>query len=88
LDLRVFHTPQQTLLRKNQSAVVDLPRATMSIQSTIVYTAIALWVAQGWYLNTRLNHVHDKLDQMLDELRQDSDDDTALDFYEVSADTD
>jgi hypothetical protein len=29
----------------------------MSIQSRIVVSAIALWFAQGWYLNARLNHV-------------------------------
>lgn len=34
--------------------------------STIVVTAVILWFAQGWYLNTRLKDVHDKLDKTLD----------------------
>ena len=45
----------------------------MSIESTIIVTAIALWFAHGWYLNTRLERVHAKLDRMLecfDGLRQ------------------
>jgi hypothetical protein len=40
---------------------------------TIVGTAIALWFANGWYLNTRLLRVHEKLDRVLeafDGLRQ------------------
>jgi hypothetical protein len=37
----------------------------MSIQSTIIVTAIALWIAHGWYLNTRLISVHEKLDRVL-----------------------
>lgn len=36
------------------------------IEKTIVITAIALWFAHGWYLNTRLTKVHEKLDQILD----------------------
>ena len=40
----------------------------MSIEATIVVTAIALWFAQGWYLNTRLNAIHEKLDRVLGEL--------------------
>ena len=33
-----------------------------SIEMTIIGTAIALWFAHGWYLNTRLREVHRKLD--------------------------
>jgi len=45
----------------------------MSIEATIIVTAIALWFALGWYLNTRLDRVHAKLDRVLecfDGLRQ------------------
>ncbi|MBK9162233.1 MAG: hypothetical protein IPM27_12030 [Nitrosomonadales bacterium] len=37
------------------------------IEKTIVITAIVLWFAHGWYLNTRLLDVHKKLDKVLDE---------------------
>jgi hypothetical protein len=40
----------------------------MGIKSTIVWTAIALWFAHGWYLNTRLNAIHDKLDRILNRI--------------------
>jgi len=40
----------------------------MSIKTTIVLTAIGLWFAHGWYLNTRLNAIHDKLDRLLERL--------------------
>jgi hypothetical protein len=36
------------------------------IEKTIVLTAIALWFAQGWYLNEKLNPRHEKLDCLLD----------------------
>ena len=38
----------------------------MTTESTIIATAVALWFAQGWYLNTRLEHVHKKLDQIFE----------------------
>jgi hypothetical protein len=38
------------------------------IENTVVMTAIILWFAQGWYLNSRLADVHKKLDKTLDEL--------------------
>ncbi len=38
-----------------------------SVERTIVYTAIALWFAQGWYLNERLRSVHAKLNVVLDQ---------------------
>jgi hypothetical protein len=34
------------------------------VVTTIVRTAIVLWFAHGWYLNTRLLSVHKKLDQI------------------------
>lgn len=37
-----------------------------SIEETIVLTAVALWFAHGWYLNTRLNIVHKKLDALME----------------------
>jgi hypothetical protein len=37
-----------------------------SIEKTIVLTAVALWFAHGWYLNTRLNAVHKKLDALME----------------------
>lgn len=37
------------------------------IEGTIIVTAIVLWFALGWYLNTRLEHVHKKLDKILDQ---------------------
>jgi len=37
----------------------------MSLQNTIIVTAIILWFANGWYLNERLNLVHKKLDKTL-----------------------
>jgi hypothetical protein len=47
----------------------------MSIQSTIILTAVGLWFAQGWYLNSRLNDVHAKLDLILAKLQEDPDED-------------
>ena len=38
-----------------------------SVEETVVYTAIALWFAHGWYLNERLKSVHAKLDSVLDQ---------------------
>jgi hypothetical protein len=41
--------------------------------TTIIAAAVALWFAQGWYLNTRLERVHKKLDmifEQFDGLRQ------------------
>jgi len=37
-----------------------------SIEKTIVFTAIALWFAHGWYLNERLKRVHEKLDRIME----------------------
>ena len=34
----------------------------MTTEETIVATAFGLWFAQGWYINTRLERVHKKLD--------------------------
>ena len=39
----------------------------MSVQATIIVTAVVLWFAQGYYLNERLRDVHKKLDSVLDE---------------------
>ena len=36
------------------------------LEQTIVGTAIALWFAHGWYLNTKLHSVHRKLDTVLE----------------------
>ena len=36
------------------------------IEKTIILAAIALWFAHGWYLNTRLKRVHEKLDRTLE----------------------
>jgi hypothetical protein len=36
------------------------------LEKTIVGTAIALWFAHGWYLNQRLQRVHDKLDLIME----------------------
>jgi len=41
----------------------------MSIQATIIVTAIVLWFAQGFYLNERLRGVHRKLDSVLEEFK-------------------
>ena len=38
----------------------------MSIETTIIVAAVVLWFAQGWYLNTRLERVHKKLDLLLE----------------------
>jgi hypothetical protein len=37
-----------------------------SVERTIIGAAIALWFAHGWYLNTRLREVHQKLDLVLE----------------------
>ena len=37
------------------------------IEKTVVITAVVLWFAHSWYLNTRLLDVHKKLDRVLDE---------------------
>jgi hypothetical protein len=39
----------------------------MTTESTIIAAAVALWFAQGWYLNTRLERVHKKLDLILEQ---------------------
>jgi hypothetical protein len=39
----------------------------MTTESTIISAAVALWFAQGWYLNTRLERVHKKLDIILEQ---------------------
>jgi hypothetical protein len=36
-------------------------------EKTIVITALVLWFAFGWYLNTRLERVHKKLDLILEQ---------------------
>jgi len=36
------------------------------IERTIIVTAIGLWFAHGWYLNQRLQKVHQKLDLLLE----------------------
>lgn len=36
------------------------------LEITIIGTAIALWFAHGWYLNSRLRRVHQKLDALLE----------------------
>ena len=38
----------------------------MTIETTIIVTAVILWFAHGWYLNTRLERVHAKLDRVLE----------------------
>lgn len=38
----------------------------MSIETYIGSVAVALWFAHGWYLNTRLERVHAKLDRVLE----------------------
>ena len=35
------------------------------IERTIVVVAVGLWFAQGWYLNSRLENVHKKLDRIV-----------------------
>lgn len=37
-----------------------------SIKETIIVTTLAAWFAYGWYLNLRLQSVHEKLDDVLD----------------------
>ncbi|MFM0245215.1 hypothetical protein [Paraburkholderia sediminicola] len=37
-----------------------------SIEKTVIGAAILLWFAHGWYLNTRLERVHAKLDAVLE----------------------
>lgn len=39
----------------------------MTTESTIIAAAVALWFAQGWYLNTRLERVHKKLDLIFEQ---------------------
>jgi len=39
-----------------------------SIEKTVIFAAIALWFAHGWYLNTRLNAVHKKLDALMESM--------------------
>jgi hypothetical protein len=34
--------------------------------SVVVFVAVVLWFAQGWYLNSRLREVHRKLDRILE----------------------
>ena len=41
---------------------------TMTIETLVVSSTVALWFANGWYLNTRLNAVHRKLDAALEAL--------------------
>ena len=36
------------------------------VEKTIVVAAAVLWFAQGWYLNTRLENVHKKLDALME----------------------
>ncbi len=36
------------------------------IERTVVLSAIGLWFAHGWYLNSRLAQVHSKLDRVLE----------------------
>lgn len=38
-----------------------------TVEKTIVITAVVLWFAHGWYLNTKLLLVHEKLDQVLEQ---------------------
>lgn len=37
-----------------------------SIEGTIIGTAVALWFAHGWYMNTKLEAVHRKLDHLIE----------------------
>lgn len=37
------------------------------IERFIAGTALVLWFAHGWYLNTRLERVHAKLDRVLEQ---------------------
>jgi hypothetical protein len=39
----------------------------MTTEGTIITAAVVLWFAQGWYLNTRLERVHKKLDVILEQ---------------------
>jgi hypothetical protein len=39
----------------------------MSIQATIIVTALVLWFANGYYLNQQLRDVHKKLDSVLEQ---------------------
>lgn len=36
-----------------------------AVERTVVLAAVALWFAHGWYLNTRLERVHSKLDRLM-----------------------
>lgn len=38
-----------------------------SIEKTVIGAAVLLWFAHGWYLNTRLERVHAKLDAVLED---------------------
>jgi hypothetical protein len=38
----------------------------MALEVTIIATAVALWFAHGWYLNSRLARLHAKLDRLID----------------------
>ncbi len=38
----------------------------MSTETTIIVAAVVLWFAQSWYLNTRLERVHKKLDLLVE----------------------
>jgi hypothetical protein len=40
---------------------------TVGLNETIITVAVVLWVAHGWYLNSRLISVHAKLDRLLDQ---------------------
>ena len=37
-----------------------------SLERTVLLSAIALWFASGWYLNTRLKAVHMKLEFLIE----------------------
>ncbi|WP_035057488.1 hypothetical protein [Andreprevotia chitinilytica] len=37
-----------------------------NVELTVIASAVALWFAQGWYLNLQLKAVHEKLDLTLE----------------------
>lgn len=37
----------------------------MQLEGYIAGVAVALWFAHGWFLNTRLERVHEKLDRLM-----------------------